>query len=65
MLANRKLEASIMPQHLIAAEIHGITSLYLPAMIEAIVAFCQKAHIMMHLGEWFSVCTPTLLVSAQ
>lgn len=61
MLAYRELEAGIMPQHLIAAEIHGITCLYQPAMIEAIVAFCQETHIMVHLGERLIVGSPSFL----
>ena len=54
-----------MPQHLVAAEVHAITSFHSPSMVETIVPLNQETYVMMLLGEWLTICSPSLLVSNQ
>ena len=61
-LAHGELETCIMTQHLIAAEVHGITALGMPAMSKAIVGLGKEAHIVMGLGEGILIGSPALRV---
>ena len=54
-----------MPQHLVAAEVHAITSFHSPSMAETIIPFNQETYVMMLLGEWLIIGSPSLLVSNQ